>query len=172
MGKEAKFCQGKDIFERMNYLYQASHMISLKNRVAASYYGSMMMGCAKKAVLRVEPNLKRTVCKQCNSPLIPGETARVRLCSKRVKGVKWTCLICLNSKMYPTKKGYKLWIEQPEAIVETLHFLPKKKSTDCDKSKVKDDNKTESTNNMRIKNKSDNNLNVNPDDVKSINCSH
>ena len=74
-----KLCQGKDIFERMNYLYQviiilngfyillleikviinkklyfqASYLMALKNRVAASYYGNVMVGCAKKSVLRM-----------------------------------------------------------------------------------------------------------------------
>lgn len=134
MDKDVKLCQGKDIFERMNYLYQASHLIAPKNRVAASYYGHTMLGCAKKAVLRIEPDIKRMVCKQCQSPLIPGETARVRLSSKKVKGVRWTCLVCLNSKKYPTKKGYKLWIDQPEAIVEVLHYIPKQKSQNCDKT--------------------------------------
>lgn len=77
---DTKLCQGKDIFERMNYLYQviifldsflystivitninrlkqisiqASHLMALKNRVAASYYGNTMIGCAKKSVLRM-----------------------------------------------------------------------------------------------------------------------
>ncbi|XP_047366719.1 ribonuclease P protein subunit p21 [Vespa velutina] len=153
MEKEAKACQGKDIFERMNYLYQASHLIALKNRVAASYYGNTMMGCAKKSVLRIEPNIKRTICKRCQSPLIPGETARVRLCSKHMKGIKWTCLVCLNSKKYPTKRGYKLWIDQPEAIVETLHYVPKKISIDCDKNEMDNNKKSESSNNMNIEKK-------------------
>lgn len=143
MDKDVKLCQGKDVFERMNYLYQASHLLALKNRVAASYYGHTMMGCAKKAVLRIEPDIKRTICKQCQSPLIPGETAKVRLYSKPVKGVRWTCLICLNSKKYPTRKGYKLWIDQPEAIVEVLHYVPKQKSVDCDKANIVDSNITE-----------------------------
>ncbi|KAL2737838.1 ribonuclease P protein subunit p21 [Vespula squamosa] len=156
MEKETKVCQGKDVFERMNYLYQASHLIASKSRVAASYYGNTMMGCARKAVLRMEPNIKRTICKRCHTPLIPGETARVRLCSKHIKGVKWTCLICLNSKKYPTRKGYKLWIDQPEAIVETFHYVPKQKSIDCDKSKI-DNNKTESSDNTNIEKKSENN---------------
>ncbi|CAD1469533.1 unnamed protein product, partial [Heterotrigona itama] len=64
-----------------------------------------------------ESDIKRTICKCCQSPLIPGETARVRLVSKPVKGIKWTCLTCLSIKRYPTKKGYKLWTEQPNSVV-------------------------------------------------------
>ncbi|KAL0105591.1 hypothetical protein PUN28_015823 [Cardiocondyla obscurior] len=110
----------------MNYLYQASHFIASKNRVAASYFGNNMVACAKKAVIRMEPNLKRTICKSCQSPLIPGETARVRLVSKPIKGIKWTCLTCMNTKRYPTKKGCKLWLDQSESLVETLDFTKNK----------------------------------------------
>ncbi|XP_011882058.1 PREDICTED: ribonuclease P protein subunit p21 [Vollenhovia emeryi] len=128
MKKRNQFCQQKDVLERMNYLHQASHLIASKNRVAASYFGNNMIACGKKAVLRMEPDLKRITCKCCHGPLIPGETARVRLVSKPIKGVKWTCLTCMNAKMYPTRKGYKLWLEQPESVVETLDFTPKSKS--------------------------------------------
>lgn len=81
-----------------------------------------------------EPNLKRTICKCCQSPLIPGETARVRLVSKPIKGIKWTCLTCMNTKRYPTKRGYKMWLDQPESIVETLDFTPKSKNENFQKS--------------------------------------
>lgn len=129
MDKNAKYCHGKDIFERMNYLYQASYLMALKNRVAASYYGNIMVGCAKKSVLRIESDIKRTVCKCCQSPLIPGETAKVRLVSKPVKAVKYTCLTCLSVKRYPMKKGYKLWSEQPESVIQNLNYasIPGKK---------------------------------------------
>lgn len=32
---------------------QASHLMALKNRVAASFYGNVMIGCSKKSVLRM-----------------------------------------------------------------------------------------------------------------------
>ncbi|EZA61428.1 hypothetical protein DMN91_003689 [Ooceraea biroi] len=127
MGSRNKSCQHKDVFERMNFLYQASRLMVLKNRSVASYYGNNMIGCAKKAVLRIEPDLKRTMCKRCQTPLIPGETARVRLTSKPVKCVKWTCLTCTNAKRFPTKKGYKLWLDQPEAVIEMLDYTPQSK---------------------------------------------
>ncbi|KAH0953130.1 hypothetical protein HN011_005790 [Eciton burchellii] len=122
MGPKNKPCQHKDVFERMNYLYQASHFMVSKNRSFASYYGNNIIGCAKKAVLRIEPNLKRTICKHCHTPLIPGETARVRLMSKPIKGIRWTCLTCMNTRRFPTKEGYKLWLDQPEAVVEILDY--------------------------------------------------
>ncbi|XP_053977645.1 uncharacterized protein LOC128885639 isoform X2 [Hylaeus anthracinus] len=113
----------------MNYLYQAGHLMALKNRVAASYYGNTMIGCAKKSVLRIESDIKRTICKCCQCPLIPGETARVRLMSKPIKGVKWTCMTCLSVKKYPTKKGYKLWTEQHDSVLQTFNYGPKTKDS-------------------------------------------
>lgn len=127
-------CQHKDVFERMNYLYQASHLMASKSQVMASYLGNNMLACAKKAVLRAEPNVKRTMCKCCQTPLVPGETARVRLVSKPIKGIKWTCLTCMNTKRYPTKKGYELWLDQAESTVRTLDFTPRPKNKNLQKS--------------------------------------
>lgn len=141
MDKNAKLCHGKDIFERMNYLYQASYLMALKNRVAASCYGNIMVGCAKKSVLRIEPDIKRTICKCCQSPLVPGETATVRLVSKPVKAIKYTCLTCLSVKKYPTRKGRKLWSEHPESIVQTLSYA----LISGDKKPSGETGKTEST---------------------------
>ncbi|XP_076290456.1 ribonuclease P protein subunit Rpp21 [Lasioglossum baleicum] len=139
MDSDVKLCQGKDIFERMNYLYQASHLMALKNRVAASCYGNMMVGCAKKSVLRIESDIKKTICKCCQSPLIPGETAKVRLISKPVKGVKWTCLVCLSVKKYPTKKGHKLWTEQDNSVIQIFNYAPRSKVINSDpNAKTKD----------------------------------
>ena len=125
MNSDSKLCQGKDVLERMNYLYQASRLMALKNRVAASFYGNVMIGCSKKSVLRIESDIKKTICKCCQSPLIPGKTAKVRLVSKPQKVVKWTCLTCLSIKKYPTKKGYRLWTEQPNSIVQSFNYASK-----------------------------------------------
>lgn len=46
-------CQGKDTFQRMNFLYQASTLMAGKNNVLSCYYGNLMKQIAKKAVLRM-----------------------------------------------------------------------------------------------------------------------
>ncbi|XP_015588459.1 ribonuclease P protein subunit rpr2 [Cephus cinctus] len=122
METEVKLCQGKDVFERMNYLYQASQFVASKNKTVASYYGNVMVNCGKKAVLRMEPDLKRSICKSCQTPLIPGETARVRLGSKPRKLIRWTCLTCRSIKKFPTKQGHKLWSDQAESIVQIFDY--------------------------------------------------
>ncbi|OXU31630.1 hypothetical protein TSAR_016120 [Trichomalopsis sarcophagae] len=128
-----KLCQGKDVFERMNFLYQASFLLSSKNKALASYYGSIMTSCAKKAVLRVDHNLKRTVCRACQSPLIPGKTAKVRLMPKN-KLIKTVCLICKTKKQIPYKGKHKLWFDQSEALLETFEYKLKKKTTNVEKN--------------------------------------
>lgn len=51
--KQGKFCQGKDVFERMNFLYQASQKLAGKNNALSAYYGQMLKSISKKAVLRL-----------------------------------------------------------------------------------------------------------------------
>lgn len=75
-----------------------------------------------------EADIKRTICKCCQSPLIPGETAKVRLVSKPVKAVKWTCLTCLSVKRYPTRKGHKLWTEQRSSVAQMFDYSLKSKN--------------------------------------------
>lgn len=145
MDTEPKLCQGKDVFERMNYLYQAGHLMASRNRVAASYYGNIMISCSKKSVLRIDPEIKRTVCKSCQTPLIPGETARVRICKKPSKNIKWTCLTCFDSKKYPVKTGHKLWSEQPESIIQIYNYTPKLKETDYSPTDGKKESSSEVT---------------------------
>lgn len=66
--------------------------------------------------------MKRTICKKCQVPLIAGETARVRLISKPLKAVKWTCLLCKTTRKIPTQPGYKLWPNEPDAVVKIFDY--------------------------------------------------
>lgn len=49
----ANLCQGKDSFERMNFLYQAGTLMSTTNPTLSCYYGKLCRAVAKKAVLRM-----------------------------------------------------------------------------------------------------------------------
>ncbi|XP_044581873.1 ribonuclease P protein subunit p21-like [Cotesia glomerata] len=114
----------------MNYLYQASKLVSKHDTISASCFGNAMISCSRKAVLRIETDLKRSICKCCQTPLIPGETSRVRLITKPIKAIKTTCLICKTSKKIPTKPGYKLWTENPDSINQIFNYTPKIKQSD------------------------------------------
>ncbi|XP_046675635.1 ribonuclease P protein subunit p21-like [Homalodisca vitripennis] len=77
---------------------------------------------AKKAVVRAEPEMKRKLCKGCNSLLIPGDNARVRLKKKPDPRLIWTCARCGTIKRFGVRKDYKIWIEREGAVVETMTF--------------------------------------------------
>ncbi|XP_034936767.1 ribonuclease P protein subunit rpr2 isoform X2 [Chelonus insularis] len=129
--------RGKPVFERMNFLYQASQIMAKIDPVASSFYGNAMINCAKKTVSKIEPDIKRTMCKSCQSPLVAGETARVRLMTKPIKSIKITCLLCKTSKRIVNKKEYKLWLECPESVVKIL------KDPDPSEKKAKNTNSTQ-----------------------------
>ncbi|EMP27863.1 Guanine nucleotide-binding protein-like 1 [Chelonia mydas] len=66
-----------------------------------------------------DPSVKRTICKSCSSLLVPGVSSTVR--QRRHRGRRWSvvrCLCCGQTKRFPSNPGYKLWAEQPEALLE------------------------------------------------------
>ncbi|KAK3915204.1 Ribonuclease P protein subunit p21, partial [Frankliniella fusca] len=116
-----KLFQGKESFQRMNFLYQAAHVAtqsSIDGDVAA-YYGNSMLQTAQKSVLKIEPEVKRDICKGCGNLLKPGISVKVRI---RSGNVIWTCLLCGTVKRFPTKRGYKIWIEKKEACLEVIEI--------------------------------------------------
>ncbi|KAL1124820.1 hypothetical protein AAG570_001441 [Ranatra chinensis] len=116
--------QGRDAFYRMNYLYQIANLCSnipgAGGKKLMLHYGAQMTVIGKKTNSRMEPELKRTICKGCNAILVPGDTARVRLLSKPQPQVVWICIVCGTYKLFNTRPGYKLWCEKSEALIETL----------------------------------------------------
>lgn len=52
-GGGASFCQHKDTFERMNFLYQAGTLMSTVSPTLSSYYGQLCRAVAKKSVVRM-----------------------------------------------------------------------------------------------------------------------
>ncbi|KAB0804222.1 hypothetical protein PPYR_01192 [Photinus pyralis] len=111
-----KKCVGKDIFERMNYLLQLS---SIAKPEASALYSHLLINVSQKAVQRMEPEVKRSICKRCHTLMIPGVSAQVRI---RKKQLRWKCGKCLATKVFKTNPEYKLWIDHKEAVVETLRY--------------------------------------------------
>jgi len=56
-----------------------------------------------KAVLRIDPTVKRTICKGCQTVLIPGVTASVRIKPSAIHShlARYTCLACRTSRKFP-----------------------------------------------------------------------
>ncbi|KAI0775818.1 RNAse P Rpr2/Rpp21/SNM1 subunit domain-containing protein [Trametes elegans] len=123
----------RDIVQRISFLYQAStYLISVsqslpnplenvkerhsrkrakKDRLrhprntadlSRSYVGAMR-SVGQKTMVRMDPSLKRTLCKGCDAVLIPGFTATVRVKPLRSHGgeVVYTCHACDTFKRIP-----------------------------------------------------------------------
>ncbi|XP_058062490.1 ribonuclease P protein subunit p21 [Anopheles bellator] len=121
--KQAKLCAGRETYERMNFLYQAATLMSTSNPQLAAYYGKLTKSVGKKAVLRMEPAIKRTLCVRCGVHLNPGFTADIydyrhkKLCYLQVD-----CKLCGFSKRFYNHKNHQLWLDNPQSIVERVEF--------------------------------------------------
>ncbi|XP_057696525.1 ribonuclease P protein subunit p21 [Corythoichthys intestinalis] len=113
----------KELYLRLNYLYQAAHCVlsqNPENVELARFYCFTQRIIAKRLVLRQDPSIKRTICKKCYSLLIPGLTATTR--QRWKKGKKhftvMRCLSCNHSKTLLNNPDYCLWQDRPEAQLQ------------------------------------------------------
>ncbi|CAH0594401.1 unnamed protein product [Chrysodeixis includens] len=116
--------QGNDSFQRMNYLYQISKDMADKNPILSAYYGNLIIGVAKKTVLKVHPDIKRQLCKKCRCFLVHNVTANMKIKKKnKSKTVELQCSTCGAKRSFPAKtdKDYRVWVEKPDAVVEVIH---------------------------------------------------
>ncbi|XP_070579779.1 ribonuclease P protein subunit p21-like [Ptychodera flava] len=114
------FVPNREAFQRMNFLYQAAHCTLVHNPdnvELARFYITTMRTIAKRLVLRIDPSIKRTICKKCNSLLVPGVTATVRMRAKREQHLVVACLSCKAVKRFLAREGYQLWSEKTELRV-------------------------------------------------------
>uniref|UniRef100_A0A1I8M0U8 RNAse P Rpr2/Rpp21 subunit domain protein n=1 Tax=Musca domestica TaxID=7370 RepID=A0A1I8M0U8_MUSDO len=118
--------QGKESFSRMNFLYQASTLMAGKNNSLSAYYGELCKNIAKKSVLKMEPNLKRTFCKRCSLAQEPGTTSELHIKKSNVANkesideqskVINQCLLCGHQRKFIVNMKYKFWLENEEASV-------------------------------------------------------
>lgn len=125
MSSTTKKCVGKDVFERMNFLYQASNLLVSDyptHHKTSSMYSNLLVNICRKAVLRLDIPIKRSLCKTCRIPLLPGITCKVRIKKKKII---WTCLTCNTCKMFDSKiHDFVPWTLQDESIVEVLDYSP------------------------------------------------
>lgn len=113
----------KDVFQRLNHLYQAAHAVLTINPEdwdLSRHYTNTMRTLAKKNVLRLHPHLKRTLCKRCDLLLIPGITSKVRTHGKKDNHIVIECLHCEALKRFVCKEGHVLWHDKPENIREIV----------------------------------------------------
>ncbi|KAI8613151.1 RNAse P Rpr2/Rpp21/SNM1 subunit domain-containing protein, partial [Chytriomyces sp. MP71] len=77
-----KLVAGRDALVRMNYLLQISNAMAPTSASLASlsrFYARNMKQVGARMVLRLDPSVKRAVCKRCDSILIPGLSASVEV---------------------------------------------------------------------------------------------
>ncbi|CAG9766049.1 unnamed protein product [Ceutorhynchus assimilis] len=118
-----KKCVGKETFQRINYLYQLCNKLTTENRaahIASNHYSNLAVNISKKAVQRLDIDIKRTLCKGCRSILIPGVTCKIRIKKKKVLK---HCMKCSRVKVFDTRnKNYVPWSHREESLVELLDY--------------------------------------------------
>ncbi|RPA81190.1 Rpr2-domain-containing protein [Ascobolus immersus RN42] len=129
MGK-AKTQKGPPIprqpMSRINFLLQAAHLLHhTPVHKLSNHYISTAKSVAKKTQVRLDPAAKRTICKRCDSLMMPGEGARYKIENKSKGGKKkWAdvlvveCEACGAAKRFPVGKdeNYVLWSQRPEIL--------------------------------------------------------
>ncbi|KAJ3238167.1 Ribonuclease P protein subunit p21 [Chytriomyces hyalinus] len=117
----SKQVTGADALVRMNYLYQASSLFSQGASPSLSrFYAQSMKTVAARMVLRMDPQIKRTICKGCSSLLIPGMTAHVETLDSSAgipQVVTTTCNLCSRTKNLPVTSNHSLFTERADVVV-------------------------------------------------------
>ncbi|XP_060661593.1 ribonuclease P protein subunit p21 isoform X1 [Drosophila nasuta] len=68
---------------RMNFLYQAANLMAhSNNNTLAAYYGKLCRNVGTKTLMHMSPALKRTLCKRCSLPLLPGVNTTLQVDKK------------------------------------------------------------------------------------------
>jgi len=108
--KRTKGAPNKHLHARTAFLYQAATYLTLqtnRSRLALEL-GSDLQQVSRKAQLHVSKEVKRSICKSCNSILIPGRTATQRIENASKGGRKpWAdvlvvqCDLCGGKKRFP-----------------------------------------------------------------------
>ncbi|OBZ89299.1 Ribonuclease P protein subunit p21 [Choanephora cucurbitarum] len=117
------------IFERLSYLHQASMLMSTieyptttsdtpkedthvkhwqgdppgRLHSTSRYFNHNMKQITARLVLRLDPSIKRTVCKRCETSLLPFITSKSRIHSKPVPSVVQTCTVCKAKRRYTSQ---------------------------------------------------------------------
>ncbi|XP_017054957.1 ribonuclease P protein subunit p21 [Drosophila ficusphila] len=83
-GNSKKLLAQRHISSRMNFLFQASNLMAEGHQSKlAAYYGKLCRNVGTKAVMHIAPALKRSLCRRCSHPLIPGVNTELQVDRKR-----------------------------------------------------------------------------------------
>ncbi|KAK4510822.1 Urease accessory protein UreG [Mucor velutinosus] len=140
--KQAGIVKNVQAFERLSFLHQAAILMSTlqydtKPSTSASapkhhvrdwqgdppgtlhatsrYLNHHMKQITGKLVMRLDPSVKRAVCKRCDTPVIPVITSTSRIKSKPTPSVIQTCKICKSKRRYTSQNpSYQLFSERSD----------------------------------------------------------
>ncbi|KAH8400575.1 hypothetical protein KR222_007112, partial [Zaprionus bogoriensis] len=75
-----KVLSQRQVCSRMNFLYQAANLMAHSggNNTLAAYYGKLCRHVGTKSLMHMSPALKRTLCKRCSLPLLPGVNTKLK----------------------------------------------------------------------------------------------
>jgi ribonuclease P protein subunit RPR2 len=88
---------------RVQTLFQQAKSTYKANPELAGRYVEMALKIAMSAKVRLPVVYRRQVCRSCNAFLVPGETSRVRIKSRRESHVVITCLKCGSQTRIPLR---------------------------------------------------------------------
>ncbi|CAI8509250.1 unnamed protein product [Pichia kudriavzevii] len=130
----------KDHFQRVSYLYKLGAMMTMakyvgdydqhqqkqRDTLSRTYLNQMDL-VSKKAVLKLHPSIKRTICKQCSRLLVEGLTCSIRVVneSKRQQPhcdvLELKC-VCGRAKRFPIGKNfdYSLFSERENVLHDSI----------------------------------------------------
>lgn len=101
----------------MNFLYQAAHSVLSSNPSQpqlARFYIHTLKTISKRLVLKIDPTIKRTICKSCDTLLVPGVTCTHRIRAAREKHLVVKCLTCGTLKRFLARGKHQLTWEEME----------------------------------------------------------
>ncbi|KLO18402.1 Rpr2-domain-containing protein [Schizopora paradoxa] len=90
--------------------------VKSSSHISRAYLKSMRI-IGQKTMVRLDPDVKRTICRGCNSLMLPGVTANVRskARSPRIHNISYICKTCSSSRRFPIpiQKTSKLDTSEP-----------------------------------------------------------
>eukprot|EP01095_Lingulamoeba_sp_RSL-Kostka_P017234 TRINITY_DN884_c2_g1_i3.p1 TRINITY_DN884_c2_g1~~TRINITY_DN884_c2_g1_i3.p1 ORF type:complete len:153 (+),score=24.62 TRINITY_DN884_c2_g1_i3:59-517(+) len=148
---KAKQNESINTYKRINYLIQASHLaLKIGCNNLSKHYVQTFRKITQRKVLQLSNEVKRSYCKKCSIPLVPGNTATIRIANKREKHVILNCVECgfikrYNVKRIPSRQSSRVENELTPFIVN--------------KYLLKNDQQKKNNNNISEQNDGDNNNN-------------
>ena len=90
--------------ERIVYLFELARAELSNDPAKSERYVSLARKMGMRNRVSIPSELKRDLCRNCGSLLVPGKNSRIRL---KDGCVVVTCLVCGGIKRYPFSKGKK-----------------------------------------------------------------